>query len=204
MSSNDIKAPFSRSIEICDMLEIPNSHRPWLTVKQLEKGIGGVCKEYENVIAIDVSQLSNLDEFDAIYVHELAHSLLPPRLYHSWPFLTMSALIWDRYWRARGIDEPEPYFDRAVFHDLQWWWAAPKSMKLGHLRKAKEYAEKLADKSLVAAAAAIARDVHTFHFYSLFTCRRPRPALIRIAIVGVVGWWLVAAGGWGNYSWIFN
>lgn len=203
MSSNDIKTPFSRGIEICDMLEIPNSHRPWLRVEQLEPGIGGVCHEFTGIIAIDTAQLSNLDEFDAIYLHELAHHLLPPRLYHAWPFLAISALIRDRYMRAREI-EPEPYFERAVFYDLQWWWASPASMKRGHIRKAKEYAQKLADKSLVAAAKEIARNVPAFHFYSLFTCRRPRPALIRMAMVGVVGWWLVASGGWGNYSWIFN
>lgn len=204
MSSNDFEIAVSRGIEICDLLEIPNSHRPKFQVVQLERGIAGVCKEYDSVIAIDISQLSNLNEFDAIYLHELAHHLLPPRLFHSWPFLSMSALIWDRYWRARGIDEPEPYFERAFFFDMQWWWAAPTRMRVAHIQKAKNYAKKLANKKLTEAADEIARDVPPLQFYSLFTCRQPRPALMRLAACGVVGWWLVASGGWKNYGWIFN
>lgn len=203
MSLNDFEIATSRGIQLCDLMGIPDSHRPGLQLIQLEKGIAGVCKEFEGVIAIDVSQLSSWDEYDAVYVHELAHFLLPPRLYHSWPFLAVSALLIDNYMLAQGVDDFD-YFEKQVFLDMQWWWLAPQKMRLEHINKARSYADRLKNRSVIDGVETIKRGIPAFHFYSLFTCRRPSHILSGLAVVGVVGWYMLVAGGWKNYAWIFN
>lgn len=186
MNSNDIL--FARAVELCDILEIPPSLCPNLSFSQLEPGICGVCVEYKNIIVIDSGKIETMDQFDAIFIHELAHFLLPPRLYHSWPFLAVSALLIDTYMLAQGIDDFD-YFKKQVFLDMQWWWLAPKKMRLEHINKARSYVERLKNRSVIYGVEAIKRGIPAFHFYSLFTCRRPSHALRGLAVVGVVGWW---------------